>query len=686
MEPYKKYLIVCLKILLVFSVFFTGLFLRLDDVRVWQQKQKSYYLNGKPLFTSYDAYTFARYARLEQEGHYQPGAVDPLRFVPDNQLQQKVLFPDPIPQLSLLAAKTSSFLGISLETWSFYAIPVLACLFVFPLFIFLERLNYPAAGYLGAFVGVISLIYLVRTAVARLDTDALNLFYPFTISLLLLGYFRLKRPFNFLAVFAAAGLGNLFYWWYSPCTSILFAFMLCFLGAIFFERRLRPNRWDFLALLLFILPQIWFCWRAPFIAISYIKSLVYGKSSEAIFSAYPNILISISELNKIQGLKTVSNFVLPQYQLFLIGLLGFLVFVWKERRQGLLLLPLFPVGLLVFKAGNRFGMYLAPYVGIGLGFWIHFLWDKIVQKVPSLREEPFLKTLVPLLIVVILGAYLWFISKSSRSYVANPKVLAPIAADLQKLTQFTPDQAWIWTWWDFGYPIAYFSNRGVFIDGGSQSTPKTYYVALSFTIPSPQEAYNIISFIGEKGLTGIEEKLREGIPADRLTELIRKGAYGNSLKHPVYWLFTGDLFTKFAWISYFGSWDFQKKSGRHGFILLPKACRQKGKLVTCANAKIDFKKGEALVRKDNKLLKIKIKKLILLHPDGFKELSFHPQGVIAESVYSSYGSILFLVDEKVYQSNFNQMFILRQYDPRYFRLVFDDFPYAVLYEVRQKKD
>ena len=683
MEPGKKHLLVFIKILLAVTVFSLGLFLRLDDIHVWQEKQKNYYLNGQPLFTSYDAYTFARYARLEQEGRYQPGALDPLRFVPDNWIEKKILFPKPIPQLSFFAAKTATILGISLEKWSFYAIPILACLFVFPLFLFLDRLGYPVAGYLGSLVGVTSLIYLVRTSVARLDTDALNLFYPFIISLLLLAYFRLKRPFNFIAVLSAAGLGNLFYWWYSPSTSILFAFILCFLGAIFLERRFRPNRWDFLALLLFVLPQIWFCWQAPLIAVSYIKSLIYGKSSEAIFSAYPNILVSISELNKIQGLKAVSRFILPQYHLFLAGLLGFLVFIWKEKRQGILLLPLLPVGLLVFKAGNRFGMYLAPYVGIGLGFWVHFLWDKVSLRVAFLREEAFLRALFPLLLGVILGASLWSINKSSRSYTANPKVLAPIAANLQKLAHLTPSQAWIWTWWDFGYPIAYFSNRGVFIDGGSQSTPKTYYVALSFTIPSPQEAYNIISFIGEKGLTGIEEKLREGIPADRLTELIRKGAYGNSLKHHVYWLFTGDLFTKFAWISYFGSWDFQKKSGRHGFILLPKACRQKDNLVTCANAKVDLKKGEALIRKGNKLLKITIKKLIIVRPNNVKEISLHPKGIIAESVYSAYGAILFLVDEMVYRSNFNQMFILRQYDPRYFRLVHDDFPYAVLYEVRR---
>ncbi len=662
-----------------------GLSLRFDDLRIWKKREKIYFLNQKPLYSSYDAYLFARYAKLHQEGNYLAGEVDPLRFVPDNVLSEhKLRFPKPIPQLSWLVAKVSALFGATIEDTALYLVPILACLFVFPLYLFLWKLGYPAAGFLGALTGVSSLIYLVRSSIMRLDTDALNLFYPFLISFCLLGYFRLRRPYNLLSVIVAAALSNLFYLWYSAANPVILAILGCFLLAIFFERKWRPGKEDILAFFLFLLPNIWYLWRTPLTIYYYFHNLIFGKPSLELFKGYPNILQSISELNKAKTLEQVSSFVLPQKQLFTLGLLGFLAFLVKEVRQGILILPLFLTGLLVFKAGNRFGMYLAPFVGVGLGFLIHFLWQEIVKRISVLKEELFLQKVVPVFLGVLLGALIFFINKPARSYVASPKILTPIAANLAKLSKLTPPEAWIWTWWDYGYAIAYLGKRAVFIDGGSQTTPKTYYVALSFTSPSPEEAYHVISFLTEKGLTGVEEKLKEGLPPSRLTELIKKGVYVSQPKHPVYWLFTGDLITKFAWISYFGSWDFERQKSEFGFLMMPKACRQKGEVVTCSNAKIDLKKGEVLVQRGNKLLKMLIKKLIVRKGRLLQEKPYRQTGVILESVPSSYGRFLFLADEKVYRSNFNQMYILRRFDSRYFRLVYDDFPYAVLYEVKTK--
>ena len=53
-----------------------------------------------------------------------------------------------------------------------------------------------------------------------------------------------------------------------------------------------------------------------------------------------------------------------------------------------------------------------------------------------------------------------------------------------------------------------------------------------------------------------------------------------------------------------------------------------------------------------------------------------------EGVATSAGLMLFLTAEQPYISMFNQMYILRNYDKRYFELVYDHFPVMVVYKVK----
>lgn len=669
-----------LKILLLLAVFMMGVNLRLDDIKVWKERKNLYYLDNLPLFTSYDAYHFARYARDFLNGLYHSGELDPFRFVPDNFLEKKVSYPRRIPQISYIAAKGSSFLGIPIEIWSFYAVPIMACLFVFPLFFFLDRLGFTAAGLLGSLTGVISFIYLIRTSVARFDTDALNLFYPYTYIFFLFCYLTARKPFNYLSLLGAAVIGFLFNWWYGAGSPIIFAIILFFLLVYVLQYGLLNSydKKDFILLILFLFSQLYFCWRAPLAILSYFKSLIEGKTVLDIFSAYPNVLESISELQKSQSIKQVSSYIISPEPLFVVGILGFVSLLIYERRYSFLLVPLFLIGMLVFKAGNRFGLYLAPYVGIGLGFLIHFALNYLYSR---LELTSFLKKTLPLFLVVICGTFFITTNKNSLRYVATPKIKAPIAKNLVALKKVTPENAWVWTWWDYGYAIPYLGNRAVFLDGGSQTTPKTYYVALSFTTSSALEAYNTISFIATEGLVGIKKRLEKGYSPERLTSLIKKGVFVSGLKHPVYWLFTGDLFLKFGWISYFGSWDFKVGKGKRYFIMPLSYCRQRGDLINCANAKINLRSGIVQLKKK----KIFLKKYILRTRNKvLKSLYPHRAGVIMVSVPSKYGKLMFLMDEASFQSNFVQMFILRVYNSNYFRIVFDDFPFAVLYEVKKR--
>ncbi len=661
--------------LLLLLVIYVGLDLRLNDLRVWEDKKEVYFLDGKALFTTYDGFLFARYAKEYEEGLYHWRQIDPLRFVPDNFLEGKIRYRFP-PPLSLLFAKLSALSGRPLENLSLYLVPLLAMFFVVPLVLYLREIgDFWAPALLGAFTGVTSLIYLLRTSVARLDTDCLNLFFPFLALFFLARYLRFPKS-RWLV--AASATLVLYGWWYRAASPLVIGTLLIFSFLAWWTGLGRGRRlWQDLSLLL--LPQFWYLWRAPVQLYSYVSRLLFGAgTTEKLFSAYPNVLRSISELNASPDLKKAALFVLANKYLFVAGLLGFCLFLLWERRALLLSLPLFLTGLLLFKAGNRFGMYLAPFVGMGLGFLLSWGTVRLRGLLPEIFS-PLAQRALLLLLTLTVGLLVWFHQRPSQRYIATPKVTAPIARQLAALRELTPQGAWIWTWWDYGYAIAYLGRRAVFIDGGTQTTPKTYYVARSLASPSPTEGRNITAFLTKYGLTGIEERLKAGLKPAELTKAIGEGKLLQEWpKQPVYWLFTGDLLRKFGWIGYFGTWDFETRKGKFGVLMSSKPCQSNGARLRCPPFELDGASGLVFW----KGRQLRLQKLVVKNARGVQERKFRQSGPIGELVSTRIGLLLVVVDERTFASNFNQMFILRRYDPTLFELVRDDFPFAVLYRVK----
>ncbi|MCD6548802.1 MAG: hypothetical protein J7K10_04980 [Thermodesulfobacterium sp.] len=250
------------------------------------------------------------------------------------------------------------------------------------------------------------------------------------------------------------------------------------------------------------------------------------------------------------------------------------------------------------------------------------------------------------------------------------------------IKEHTPENSAIWTWWDYGYAFQLYSRRTTFHDGGSQGTPKTYFIARSFTTSNPAEAWYITSFISNYGLTGIAEKLKKGISAKDLVENVKEGRYAKKIEIPVYWVFTFDLFGKFSWIHYFGSYNFDTKKGDFGRIIAPDGCIIVAKnFIDCENGKISIDLNNGIITTSSGLTNIKY--FYLKTPDKLYQKKFFDNGYVVEVVKLKSGQgQVFIIEPKVFKTLFNQMFILRNYNSQYFDLILDDFPYMVVYKVK----
>ena len=669
-----------------------GLWARYQAIPYWEEHKKEFYVEGRPIFTAYDSYYFARLAEDYKLGVFEPGGVDKLRFVPDY-----VTYPQVIPFYSWLFAKLSALTGKPIENLSFWLIPLLAVLFAVPLVLLLLLSEAPLAGLAGAVVGALSLIYVIRTGLNRLDTDSIVLFsfVSTPLAVFLASKAKTERE-KYLYFLLLAVFSNLFYWGYQHPdlnfvlwgASILF--WLAPIGLTWLERRkfeLTPFKdktlWKDLGLLTLAFNPYFL--YVGFSALLYRLGHYVFQFGKPIEGDFPNVQISISELQKMD-ISQISQLTVGNEILVYLSFAGLILFAIFRFRVFLLLLPTLLIGLLSLKGASRFAMFLAPMLGIGLGFLLDLLWGYLKNR---LQLEEIKETITLSGLAVLLSAILAFANSNSFKFKPTPIMNSAIASAFIEIGRQTPPNAWVYTWWDYGYAIQYYARRATFHDGGSQYSPKTYFVALGFTSPDPSVGYNVTKSLTVCGAKCIDNLLKEGKTPKRIKEIFVKGELLKDKKatHPVYWVFTQDLIGKFYWISYFGSWDFDLQKGEHHPIFSSYCVPKRPNLYACniggRPAFFDSQRLLLILGRNNV---IPIKYFAVRTPEklDIKENYRFPYGNVLEKVYTykSNAYAWFFTDIGGFESNFNNMYILRKWDKKYFKEVKERFPDYVFFLVR----
>lgn len=681
---------------LLLGVLFWGVFIRFDDTKIWHQNKSSFfYPDNIPLYSEYDSFFFARLALDIKEGIYRNGSADNFRFFPDNSFfLQENFEEDFIPKyqisghfISFVWAYLSKLTGLDLAKLTWWLVPLLAISVVFPLYFYFCDLKVPWAGILGGLVVVTSPIYWGRTNLMRLDHDILNLTLPFFIAYFFYKFFEEgseKKKYFWISL---ASLVLIFYqlWYGHP--NLNFVLVSMFLVRYFWDKRWTWSKKDLIFTAILILPQSWYLYHGPFHLYLQVKTLVFNikspTSTDILFKDFPNIFMSISELQKLT-FKEVFDFVLFNLVLGILGLIGsFLIFLFYFKKL-LFIFPFFGIGLLSFFSGARFTMYLAPFVGIGLGFMVHLIFEKLLTYIQVFKEE-YKQRITKIVVGICLLLAVFLAQIPVWKYLSTPKISASLVKDMEFLKESTPSNAVIWTWWDYGYAFQLYARRAVFHDGGSQASPKTYFIARSFTTTSPEEAWNITSFISNYGLYGIAKILKTGLSAKELVEKVKNGEYAKPIEVPIYWVFTGDLIPKFGWIHYFGSYNFDKREGTFGSYITPNNCYIITKDVfSCPDlgVQIDLVNGYITTQKEI----ASVKTFYLREKNQLIEKKFKENGdYVVELIRTNPNNwSIFLIESFLEKTLFNEMFLLRKYDSKYFELVLDDFPHMVVYRVKSK--
>ena len=135
---------------------------------------------------------------------------------------------------------------------------------------------------------------------------------------------------------------------------------------------------------------------------------------------------------------------------------------------------------------------------------------------------------------------------------------------------------------------------------------------------------------------------------------------------------------KYGAISKLGSWDIVKGGSQpRGYQTL--SCNKfTSDEMSCRGAKIDLKAGKI----NNQ---VALKRLVFIK-DGqvLREQEFeHGQGHTLQLLVAGQRIVeVQLIDESVFQSNYNQMFLLGRYDGELFEETYNAFPFSRLFKVK----
>ncbi len=637
-----------LSILSLFSIFTLSYILKLKDLKNFSNKEN--------ILSCYDCFWYARIAKDILNDSYT--RIDYLRNVPDLGVNPKFPY-----LISFFTAYFSKFTGIDLNNLFLFLPPILSVFFIIPLFFWTKRFAPLHVFISGAMVGVFNLIYYERTTLGRFDTDFLILFFVFFLIFLITLTSESTGKKSYIYLILTGIVFNIFMWWYyKPLFSILFTFSLVS-GLILFGKNSKKEVLIKTGIfILLINPMTIFDGLNIF---NYIHNYFY-KKNESILPL--NITVSIAELQAI-NFKQFVYFTVDNYISAVLSILGLILLFIKRFKYMIIALPIMLIGLVSFKSGLRFVMYFSPFLGMGLGYLFYLLFEFI-----SVRYRKYKKPIFVFGIFFV--AFLSFPAKRLY-FISAPLLSNNLFNSFKHIGEITEKNAYIWTWWDFGDPIEFVSNRGTFVDNQSFNAYKLFFISHFFGLKDEEKARNTIAF----ATNNLFKDYKNINNLDKLKEKIY--SYNENLYHPVYISITQKEFTN-KYMLVIGSYSKENKNVPVSSFLLK--CKTEKDFYDCFFFKMDKKTNFIEWKKQNLQEKNPFYKIVLLDESKLKikEVLFENKDEkskkILEILKKDDRNVYFSIIHKDFENTIiNRMFFYRD-DFKNFKLVYDNFPYLVLYK------
>lgn len=478
--------------LMIFFAFLFSVVARFYFV-YWASNEPSYFWNDQLMINTNDGYAFAEGARDYLAGFHQPNDLSYINF-----------------PLAKLTAWLKMALPFSFETIIFYMPVFLSSLIVIPILLIASEFKCLKAGFIGALLSSVAHSYYNRTMAGYYDTDILNIalamfvlwslvrvsvkgdkisliatpffliFYlwwyysSFTLNSAFLGIFvvytlcfQIKRIQNYQAIILM--LISISKIMLSIKITIILALLYIFIKKDKFEKFINLKNTIILLFISFILfmvlgglNPIWF--QLKFYLL---RDLADNTDTKDVMLHFYNVNQTIMESKKIDLVYLMQR-ISSHPVVFVLSCFGYILLCFRHK-EFILSLPMVTLGLLANKAGLRFTIYAVPIMSFAFGYLVYYIvkisnFEKYIQR--------FL-----LLLVTILALIPSF--KHIKEYQSSTVFYASEVEVLDQLKNKTKPEDYVISWWDYGYPIRYYSDVKTLVDGGKHLGNHNFPVSFS---------------------------------------------------------------------------------------------------------------------------------------------------------------------------------------------------------------
>ncbi len=408
------------------------------------------------------------------------------------------------------ASQVTAFFAIimpfSFESVILFLPVFLSSLVVIPIILIAKSLNNLEMGLIAALLASIAWSYYNRTMIGYFDTDMLNIVLPMFLLWSIIWAINTNED-KYLLITAIDIL--IYRWWYPQSYALEFSFFgLIFLYTLIWDRKNLYN-YKLLAIIMFAMINIDGFIRFPLVLgafyifkqekfqkyIYYLLAIsivlffitggfnpIWGKLEAYVFTDnliitqeglklhFYSVMQTVREAGQIP-FETFANRISGHTITFVLSIIGFVYLAYKHKIM-LFAIPMIGLGFLASVGGLRFTIYAVPILALGIAFLI----TEIVRVLPTKRLKYL--SIFTLTIVILFPNY---------KHITVYKVPTVFNADevkvLDKLKAMVDREDYVIAWWDYGYPIRYYSDVKTLVDGGkhggSVNFPVSYILSNS---------------------------------------------------------------------------------------------------------------------------------------------------------------------------------------------------------------
>jgi dolichyl-diphosphooligosaccharide--protein glycosyltransferase/undecaprenyl-diphosphooligosaccharide--protein glycosyltransferase len=672
---------------------------------IWQfQDNPSFYWNGQLMINTNDGYFFAAGAQQALWDMHQSNP-----RIPDMSGFGLVFF-------TTLFAQITPF---SFETIILYMPAVISSLVVIPIILTARLFNQTLWGFFAALLGAVTVSYYNRTMVGYYDTDMFSAMAPMFIL-----FFLMKSTIDFdlkSALYAALAI-SVYPFLYDQGLSVVYAMgMMYALYMIFYHRNENTT---YLSLILVFVSLLPFPLAAPFnymvkiavvaglylvvqrvsveqkklmliTGVLFVLFLVFGNVFGIILSKVVNYLSTGTKTeglhfySVVQTIREAGQIPFPVFaqrisgsQLGLVlALIGYIVLVLRHR-VFILALPLVGIGMFALFGGLRFTVYAVPMAAMSAVYLFFAIGDFFKDK--KLRYG---------FAALATAAMLY----PNIAHIVDYKVPTVLnkaeVEDLVKLDAIADTNDYTLAWWDYGYPIWFYSDTNTLIDGGKHQNDN-FIISKILQTASPDLAANlsrlavetyVSSGYAETADTLFKNKQKDQLDPNVLLAELEDPAYTLPVKtREIYLYLPYRMMSIFPTVMLFGNLDLTTGKPEREVVFYPTRAvkNDNGKVIFANGIQFDAQKGELLFGADKK----EVKQFIVTQNTNEGEIKLQSQHYHADAEHvviymQSYGQFLVL-DSQTFESAYVQMFILGKYDANLFEPVVSS-PYSRIYKLKK---